>query len=117
MFPPRLWALLHLELRIPRMATPCPAWVPPHPDPDRTPARAGLCVSGPPNPPVHSLLTVPGPPEPTVAPGLLPLWGPSLSAQALLGCMAGPHWAWPQKPPPTPPCVNERDFQMMFLSH
>lgn len=82
MFPPRLWALLHLELRIPRTATPCPAWVPPHPDPDRTPARAGLCVSGPPNPPVHSLLTVPGPPEPTVAPGLLPLWGPSLSAQA-----------------------------------
>lgn len=57
-----------------------PSLGPPSPRP--RPARAGLCVPGPPNPPVHSLLTVPGPPEPTVAPGLLPLWRPSLSAQA-----------------------------------
>lgn len=110
--PPRFWALLRLEIRIPRQRRPLPAQPRcPSSGPGPHLCQARLCVPGPPSPRIHLLLSVPSPPEPRGH------WTCCFSAQAtgMHGRSHRPTTAMPPTaPPPTRLRVNEWDFHRWF---
>lgn len=103
--PPRFWALLHLEIRIPRQRRPLPAQPGgPSSSPGPHLCQARLCVPGPPSPRIHLLLSVPSPLEPQGH------WTCCFSAQAsgMHGRSHRPTTAMPPTAPPTHTTTCER---------
>lgn len=105
-------------------ATPCPAWVPPSPGPGRHLCQAGLCSQTPESPGTFAAHCAGSPRSPQctgpAAPPPRPLGVLGVHGRSHRPTMA-PLWCGPGDPHPlplrpTPPRVNEQDFQMTFSS-